>query len=333
MLVLLDVQTKRQFTKPIGTYSGADVGLAEDAYEIGTTASVRSFDDSRVNFNAEGREPQFPTLSSGSDNGGSVGVRDVMDELYGRQDCIALALMRGFAEMFNLPPRTFLQHFTGGEDADVDNDGGGGSDLGTIRLLHYPAAESADEVVVRAEANMVGIAPHTDFEFFTLMHQRQPGLQFLVRSASSDGDGDGGSGSIDGCGGGGAAESPLPSSWEWVDAPVDDAFVVVAGDMLERFTNGVVKALPHRVVHTPHARDSIIRFNALKADTVVAPLGPFVTEDRPARYTPVTMKMHMDTTMENLRLGKGAWAPGTRPGDPGWSLTATYRYGPLSANI
>jgi hypothetical protein len=286
-------QTKKRFLKPVGTYSGADVGRPEDAYETGTVASVRSFDFSRFNFNGDiySNPPQYPTLSDvGLD--GEIELNDLLDDLYERQDEVASALMKAFAEMLDLPTNTFLQHFEGG------------CDLGTIRLLHYPAAVDDVEASSREEANTIGISPHTDFEFFTLMHQRQPGLQFLVKDFSGD-------------------DAAPP---RWVDAPVDVSFVVVAGDMLERFTNGVVKALPHRVLQTPHHRDSIIRFNALKAETLVAPLPQFVSPHRPASYTPVTMREHMETTMSNLRKGKGAWSPGSHVGDPGRSLTATFEY-------
>ena len=163
-----------------------------------------------------------------------------------------------------------------------------GGDFGTIRLLSYPglSAEEAREI-------NIGISPHTDFEAFTLMHQDAPGLQFLP--ASGEG---------------------------WVDAPVRPGeFVVFVGDVMERFTNGELKATPHRVLVTPHARQSIVRFNAVTEDTVVAPLDPFVTAERPARYTPVTMKTHMETTMRNLEAGLGSWDDTTQT-----SLSATYDY-------
>lgn len=54
-------------------------------------------------------------------------------------------------------------------------------------------------------------------------------------------------------------------------------FVVTAGDMFERFTNGYIRALPHRVLRTAHMRNSIIRFNALHPATVVEPLPQFVS--------------------------------------------------------
>eukprot|EP00933_Yihiella_yeosuensis_P069029 TRINITY_DN7513_c1_g2_i2.p1 TRINITY_DN7513_c1_g2~~TRINITY_DN7513_c1_g2_i2.p1 ORF type:complete len:196 (-),score=38.06 TRINITY_DN7513_c1_g2_i2:110-697(-) len=190
--------------------------------------------------------------------------------------------MRAFAEMLELPADTFHSMFEGE-----------GGDMGTIRLLHYPAAANDEEASARAAANY-GISPHTDFEAFTLMHQDAPGLQFLP-----------------------------PGGNTWVDAPVrPQEFVVIVGDVLERFTNGVLKATPHRVLQTAWERNSIIRFNAMTPDTLIAPLPEFVSEGRPAMYTPVTMKKHMDTTMEGLEAGRGAW----EPGNPGRSLTATYVY-------
>ena len=38
-----------------------------------------------------------------------------------------------------------------------------GQDMGTIRLLRYPAAETAEEAARRQVASY-GISPHTDFE-------------------------------------------------------------------------------------------------------------------------------------------------------------------------
>merc|ERR1711862_1022053 len=95
---------------------------------------------------------------------------------------------------------------------------------------------------------------------------------------------------------------------DWVDAPVcPGEFVVFVGDMLERFTNGALKAAPHRVVRTPHRRSAIVRFLALHPDTLVAPLEEFVADGQPPAYTPVTMRRHMEVTMRELEEGKGSW--------------------------
>jgi len=195
--------------------------------------------------------------------------------------------------MFELPSDTFQTDFTGG-------------DLGTIRLLYYPGhlGQSADLNAPQhsemregqgqhGDESDTGISAHTDFEVFTLMHQDATGLQFL-----------------------------LPESREWVDAPVrQDAFVVIVGDILERFTNGALRATPHRVLPTPHARRSIIRFNALAPEALIQPLPQFVTPENPAQYTPVTMRRHMETTLKNLKAGIGAW-----DSIRNISKTATYVY-------
>lgn len=68
---------------------------------------------------------------------------------------------------------------------------------------------------------------------------------------------------------------------------------------------------------TPHPRNSIIRFNALAAETRVAPLPHFGAP----RYSSCVMKVHMETTMRNLAAGKGSWDDATQT-----STTATYTY-------
>eukprot|EP00040_Diaphanoeca_grandis_P017581 m.91924 g.91924 ORF g.91924 m.91924 type:complete len:440 (+) comp26510_c0_seq2:129-1448(+) len=166
----------------------------------------------------------------------------------------------------------------------------GDGDFGTIRLLRYPGGELSEEEAAKAN---IGISAHTDFEAFTLMHQDAPGLQFMP----ANGDG-------------------------WIDAPVrPKEFVVIVGDVLERFTNGMLKATPHRVALTPHARCSIIRFNGVAPGTIIAPLPQFITEDRPPAYSWVTMRTHMETTMKNLEQGLGSWDAETQT-----STTATYKY-------
>lgn len=68
---------------------------------------------------------------------------------------------------------------------------------------------------------------------------------------------------------------------EWIDAPVrPEEFVVIVGDVLERFTNGRLRATPHRVIKTSHSRSSIIRFNAVHPSTLIEPLPAFVSEVR-----------------------------------------------------
>jgi len=223
----------------------------------------------------------------------------VLDECYARQDRLARVLLRGFEDALRLPPRTLVGMFDAGD-----------GDFGTIRLLHYPGSGSgsgsdddgdggggADDGATAGKPTATGIGAHTDFECFTLMHQTAPGLQILPRTPPGDGEGDG-----DG-----------RHSREWMDMPVRKSeFVVIIGDMLERLTNGALLATPHRVVQTKTVpssspRDSIVRFNAFAPTTLIAPMRPFVTDERPASYSAVTMETHVNVTMKNLEDGRGSW--------------------------
>ena len=124
----------------------------------------------------------------------------------------------------------------------------GSEALSTLRLLHYPAIRDDEQL-----AASVGIAAHTDFECITLIAQTAPGLELLD------------------CGN------------AWREAPAgDDAVIVLFGDMLERWTNGAVRATGHRVRPRDFERFSIVKFFAVDDDVEVAPLPAFVDASRPA---------------------------------------------------
>ena len=113
-----------------------------------------------------------------------------------------------------------------------------------LRMVHYPADPS------RADAEW-GISAHTDFECFTILHVTAPGLEVMNAAG------------------------------EWIDAPpVEGAFVINIGDMLEALTNGRFIATPHRVRNVPDERFSFPLFCALDYDTVVAPLPQFIDGEK-----------------------------------------------------
>jgi isopenicillin N synthase-like dioxygenase len=133
----------------------------------------------------------------------------------------------------------------------------------TMRLLHYPANDAP------VDKRNVGIAAHTDFECFTIMNQTAAGLELT---------------DVNG---------------HWCEAPSDiGAFTVVLGDMMERFSNGWLKATGHRVVNTPWTRYSMILFFAVDGDYTVAPLPRFISPENPARYDPVTQGEHIARELE-----------------------------------
>ena len=84
-----------------------------------------------------------------------------------------------------------------------------------LRLLHYPPISK------NSPSDLYGSAPHTDFGCLTILAQDEiGGLQVQTREG------------------------------EWVDVPkLEGSFVVNVGDMLSRYTNGLLRSTPHRVIN------------------------------------------------------------------------------------
>lgn len=126
--------------------------------------------------------------------------------------------------------------------------------LDQLRLLHYPPQPpELDESVMGARA-------HTDTGAFTILLQDENGgLEVATKSG------------------------------EWVAAtPLDGAFVVNIGDMLENWTNGRFISIAHRVVNrSGRERYSVPYFLNPDLDAVVEPLPEFVGPDDPPRFEPV----------------------------------------------
>ncbi|RKP54846.1 isopenicillin N synthase family dioxygenase [Pararobbsia silviterrae] len=125
-----------------------------------------------------------------------------------------------------------------------------------LRLIHYPFDASAQD--------RPGIGAHTDYECFTILMPTAPGLEVM------NGEG------------------------TWIDAPpIDNAFVVNIGDMLEVWTGGTYVATSHRVRKVAEERYSFPLFFACDYSTVVAPLPQFATPEAAARYAPIAAGDHL----------------------------------------
>jgi isopenicillin N synthase-like dioxygenase len=125
-----------------------------------------------------------------------------------------------------------------------------------LRLVHYPYDP--------AEAQAAGIAAHTDYECFTILLPTAPGLEVMNGAGA------------------------------WVDAPpIDGAFVVNVGDLLEIWTNGTFVATSHRVRPVSQERFSFPLFFCCDYHTEVAPLPAFVGPVRPALHAPVRAGEHL----------------------------------------
>eukprot|EP01087_Luapelamoeba_hula_P012618 TRINITY_DN3526_c0_g1_i2.p1 TRINITY_DN3526_c0_g1~~TRINITY_DN3526_c0_g1_i2.p1 ORF type:complete len:269 (+),score=22.92 TRINITY_DN3526_c0_g1_i2:289-1095(+) len=113
--------------------------------------------------------------------------------------------------------------------------------MGLLRIVHYPPQDITSEGF---DSRHIGCGKHTDFGIVTILSQDSPGLQVLNKAD------------------------------EWISVPpLPDHFVVNLGDCMERWTNGLYKATPHRVINQGTLdRYAIPFFFEPNADTLLSPL-------------------------------------------------------------
>jgi isopenicillin N synthase-like dioxygenase len=145
----------------------------------------------------------------------------------------------------------------------------------TLRLLHYPPQPAA------AAPGQIGCGAHTDWGALTLLAQDDTGgLQ--VQKASG----------------------------EWLDVPpLPGAFVVNAGDLMQRWTNDRWRSAMHRVINKKSGRDrdldrySMAYFFDLDDRARIEPLAPCVSASNPARYGPLTPGEHLAAMYRRTTVG------------------------------
>ncbi len=257
-----------------GSESGGFVPMLEEySYRRNTAALVESFDVVReldVETIEEIREKRGKDAARGL---GPVDwpvevpkMRKAFKAYYAACDDVARILFQEFARALGLHDDEFLKHF-------------GDTSHCSMRAMRYPSATPTDAASdeeagpkrsKRLMVETVGISEHTDFEFFTLLHQTVEGLELKRRDGT------------------------------WCLAPAypsEPVFTVILSDAFEIFTNGVVRATPHRVRPSRNGIDrlSLVRFNGLNDDAVVAPLSQFITRKNPKNraYTPRTQGGHI----------------------------------------
>lgn len=123
-----------------------------------------------------------------------------------------------------------------------------------LRLLHYPAQKP------QSPDDLFGSAPHTDFGAITILAQNDvAGLQ--VKAPHGD----------------------------WFDCPViENAFIVNVGDMLHRWSNGILKSTPHRVINrSGQQRYSCAFFYDPYVNTLIKPFDECIEPGDTALYQPV----------------------------------------------
>ena len=117
-------------------------------------------------------------------------------------------------------------------------------------MTHYPHQDGPVE-------DEFGLAPHTDTSFLTLLAPNDvPGLSIRTQSG------------------------------KWIDAPaIPDAYVVNGGQMLQRWTNDVFLATPHRAINRSGGeRYAIPFFCDSNIDWPVAAVPTTVGPDKPPKY-------------------------------------------------
>jgi isopenicillin N synthase-like dioxygenase len=141
----------------------------------------------------------------------------------------------------------------------------------TLRLLHYPpvARPRSDE--------QLGAGVHTDYGNVTLLATDAVG-GLMVRDRSG----------------------------RWLDAPVvRDAFVCNIGDCLMRWSNDIYVSTPHKVVSPPNTdRYSVAFFLDPNPDAMVACLPTCTSDDRPAKYAPVSGAEFLRSRLEPTYAAK-----------------------------
>ena len=131
-----------------------------------------------------------------------------------------------------------------------------------LRVLEYPKGDG-DGGGGGSAATMgatMGVSEHTDFELFSLLHQRERGLQ--LRDPS------------------GAWHEPAHGAAEG-----ESSWVLIVGDMLERLSGRYLAATPHRVPPTADeaagARYSMVFFQALDENELVSSVAPSIARRSP----------------------------------------------------
>ncbi|WP_138465735.1 isopenicillin N synthase family oxygenase [Poseidonocella sp. HB161398] len=128
-----------------------------------------------------------------------------------------------------------------------------------LRLLHYVREAQA------TDPRSVNMGAHTDYECLTLLHTRNEGLQAMTRDDT------------------------------WVDVPVDPATLIVnVGDMLEAWTNGILRSTPHRVLNLSPERFSLPYFVAANHDAEIRPFQQLLRDDEMPKYQPIFAGEHLE---------------------------------------
>ncbi|CAF3470874.1 unnamed protein product [Rotaria socialis] len=177
-------------------------------------------------------------------------LKGILTEYWDHMWRIGVELMRAVARAFDLDPSYF-------DTLLDDRSSGGAGSLSTLRFNFYPKQDNS--VIVSVDSNSsqaLSCEEHCDGSIFTLLYQYKiGGLQVEIPDGT------------------------------WFDVPVTSyGLVVNSGRCLERWTNGLLKSVNHRVKFLKEERISIPFFLEACYSTPIAVL-PTIVE--PLKYEPI----------------------------------------------
>ncbi|CAO2823679.1 unnamed protein product [Amaranthus hypochondriacus] len=129
-----------------------------------------------------------------------------------------------------------------------------------LRMNRYPACPKY--------ANVLGLMPHTDSDFLTILYQDQVGGLQLIKDGN------------------------------WISVkPNPDALIVNIGDLFQAWSNGVYKSVVHRVIANPkHERFSTAYFLCPSGDAVIQ------SYEEPSIYKKFSFTEYRQQVQEDVRL-------------------------------
>jgi len=203
--------------------------------------------------------------------------RAITSSYYEQMISLSQRLFRLLAASLNLPSDTFDQY--SGADGTIENTYGS-----TLRLVHYPSTRA---VSMNHEAGQLSCGAHTDFGTLTLLLQ------------------DGVSG----------LEIQDIETGNWFAVPaLKDVYVVNIGDLMQRWTSGVFKSAPHRVIlDAPVSRYSVPFFFNGSYDFTIRSFPALVNEaacqGKTIEQEPITVGEHIKHRIRMTHTDVQGYAP------------------------
>ncbi|CAF4074808.1 unnamed protein product [Rotaria magnacalcarata] len=166
---------------------------------------------------------------------------------------LAMSIMQAIALAFGLDENYFDQLID-------DTMKGGAGTLSALRLNFYPLRDDSMPVLMGDDGQSLSCETHCDNVILTILYQHQVGgLQVQLDE---------------------------PKRWLNVDV-VPYTFVVNTGRCLERLTNGLLKAINHRVTLLDEERLSIPFFLGACHTTPIVALPTSISIENPPKYEPI----------------------------------------------